>query len=94
VLRETLSQPQPQASAPRASQLRPKLHELALVHWQAPDQPPLEVVSGYLRQKWELEPEALQVMEESWFRDGGAWVKVTLQGADPVPVEVDPETTP
>ena len=95
VLRETLSPPEiPERPAARAAAPPPKLHELALVHWHALNPAPPEEVLGYLRQRWQLEPAALEVMEESWFREGGAWVRVTLPGADPAPVEADPESTP
>jgi hypothetical protein len=95
VLRETLSQPDsPVQPAGRTGALPPKLHELALVHWHALNQAPAEDVLQYLRQRWQLEPASLEVMEESWFRETGAWVRVTLPGADPAPVEADPESTP
>lgn len=95
VLRETLSQPDPpERPAARAAAPAPKLHELALVHWHALNQAPRQDVLDYLRQRWQLEPASLEAMEESWFREGGAWVRVTLPGADPAPVEADPESTP
>jgi hypothetical protein len=95
VLRETLSQPDtPERPAVRAAAPAPKLHELALVHWNVPSQAPRREVLRYLRQRWQLERARLEVMEESWFREGGAWVRVTLPGADPAPVEADPESTP
>jgi hypothetical protein len=71
-----------------------KLHELAVVHWQQTDHAPLEAVNRYLWEQWKLQPASLEVIHESWFRQGGPWVRVTLPGADPAPVEVDPETTP
>lgn len=95
VLRETLGQPESsQPNARRSGTPAPKLHELALVHWQEVDQPSAEEVMGYLRQRWQLEPARVEAMQESWFREGGAWTRVTLPGADPAPVEADPETTP
>ncbi|QVL54163.1 MAG: hypothetical protein KFB97_07700 [Cyanobium sp. M30B3] len=95
VLRETLGQADTQEDSGLGG--RPqgaKLHELALVHWQERKQAAPEQVLGYLRQRWQLEPANLEVMQESWFREGGAWVRLTLPGADPVPVEADPATTP
>ncbi|MFM9102032.1 MAG: hypothetical protein ACKOPS_12175 [Cyanobium sp.] len=94
VLRETLSQPDtPERPAARAAAPAPKLQALALVHWHALNQAPREDVLDYLRQRWQLEPSSLEAMGESWFREGGAWVRVTLPGADPAPVEADPEST-
>jgi len=86
VLRESLHQD--------AADLGGKLHELALVHWRVAEQAPADAVAAYLAQRWQLEPLQLEVMEESWFRDGGAWVRVTLPGADPAPPEADPDTNP
>lgn len=95
VLRETLGQPEPsQRNARKGGTPAPKLHELALVHWQEVDQPSADAVMGYLRQRWLLEPTRVEPMQESWFRQGGAWTRITLPGADPAPVEADPETTP
>ncbi len=104
VLRETLYQegtdlPQQadlpeQANQPDPTPASPKLHELALVHWQQEQQAPLEAVHSYLRSRWQLADVELEVIEESWFREGGAWVRLTLPGADPAPVEADPETSP
>ena len=68
-----------------------KLHELALVSWQQIHHPPLEAVQRYLADQWKLEPATLEPIEESWFRQGGAWVRVTLPGADPAPVADDPQ---
>jgi hypothetical protein len=107
VVRETLHQdgsqlaPTPTtARAPRSGSnvqqqpSRSKLHELAVVHWQQTDHAPLEAVNRYLLEQWKLQPAALEVMQESWFRQGGPWVRVTLPGADPAPVAIDPESTP
>jgi hypothetical protein len=83
-----------QANQPDPTPASPKLHELALVHWQQEQQAPLEAVHSYLRSRWQLADVELEVIEESWFREGGAWVRLTLPGADPAPVEADPETSP
>jgi len=95
VLRETLGLPElMERDGGDDEPPAPKLHELALVHWQEVDQPSTEEVMGYLRQRWLLEPARVEAMQESWFREGGAWTRVTLPGADPAPVATDPETTP
>jgi hypothetical protein len=102
VVRETLHQlsgHHPPKSARPAANLQAelsssKLHELAVVHWHQPDHAPLEDVNRFLLEQWQLQPVALEAMQESWFRQGGSWVRVTLPGADPAPVAVDPETTP
>jgi hypothetical protein len=82
------------AEQPDPTPASPKLHELALVHWQQQQQATPQALAHYLRQHWQLEGVELEVMEESWFREGGAWVRITLPGADPAPVEADPETSP
>jgi hypothetical protein len=88
VLRESGLEPLPEGPQP---QLACRIHELAVVHWQA-DHATLAEVTTYLKQQWELEADALEPMPEAWFREGGAWVRVTLPGADPAPAEADPET--
>ena len=86
VLRETLHRDSGLTGA--------KLHELALVHWRMADQAPPDAVTAYLLQRWQLKPAQFDVMQESWFREGGAWVRVTLPGADPAPPEADPLPSP
>ena len=73
-----------------------RLLELALVRWRVQEQPPRQAVLDYLEQRWQLPTSELdvQAMEESWFREGGAWLRVTLPGADPAPAAVDPASTP
>jgi hypothetical protein len=73
-----------------------RLLELALVRWRVQEQPPRQAVLDYLEQRWQLPASELdvQAMEESWFREGGAWLRVTLPGADPAPAAVDPASTP
>ncbi len=89
VLRDSGVELPPEGPPP---QLACKIHELAVVHWQA-DHATLAEVTTYLKQQWELEADALEPMPETWFREGGAWVRVTLPGADPAPAEADPETS-
>lgn len=86
VLRETTSESPEGAVATR-------VHELALVHWQAP-QTNEDDYRIYLQQQWQLNPEALVLEPESWFREGGAWARVTLPGADPAPAAAAPDSTP
>lgn len=101
VLRESIHDPGTSLSAkaarPAANQLNQadscKLHELAVVYWQQPEHAPLSDVKRYLMEQWKLEPASLEVVQESWFRQGGPWVRVTLPGADPAPLAVDPETS-
>ena len=52
---------------------------LALVHWQQTDPSPDDFVRHYLRQSWELDPEALilNVCSEPWFRNGGHQIRIT-----------------
>ncbi len=73
-----------------------RLLELALVHWRVQEQPPRQAALAYLEQHWQLPASDLAVeeMAESWFREGGAWLRVTLPGADPAPAAVDPASTP
>jgi hypothetical protein len=74
----------------------PRVVELALVHWRVQEQAPHQAVITYLRQRWQLGVSSLdvQAMQESWFREGGAWVRVSLPGADPAPAAVDPASMP
>jgi hypothetical protein len=62
---------------------------LALVHWQQPliD---LNACRRYLQEQWQLETVLLEPMEKSWFREGGAWVRVSPPGAGPAPAPVAP----
>jgi hypothetical protein len=88
LLRETLIEPEGESLSERL-----RLEELALVHWQAEtiDQ---EQASAYLRQVWHLEGATVSPESEAWFREGGAWLRITLPGAPPVPVPADPEPSP
>ncbi len=67
----------------------PAIAALALVQWQAAAID-LEAAVRYLEQHWQLEAAELQPMEESWFRDGGAWVRISPRGAGPAPAPVAP----
>lgn len=52
--------------------IRVRAHRFALVHWQAP-QTNLADYGNYLQQRWQLQPGDLALVEDPWFRDGGAW---------------------
>ena len=71
-----------------------RLHELAVVHWHESVHAPLDAVNLYLQERWDLHTSALELMEQSWFREGGLWVRVTLPGADPAPAEAQQQTMP
>ncbi len=67
----------------------PAIAALALVHWQAAEID-LSAAIRYLEQHWQLQAAELQPMAESWFRDGGAWVRISAPGAGPVPAPAAP----
>ncbi len=71
-----------------------RLHELAVVHWHETVHAPLDAVNLYLQERWDLHTSALELMDQSWFREGGLWVRVTLPGADPAPAEAQQQTMP
>ncbi|MFY8149216.1 MAG: hypothetical protein ACOVNL_08370 [Prochlorococcaceae cyanobacterium] len=52
--------------------VRVRALSFALVHWQAPQTTP-EAYAAYLCSQWELEPAELQLADEQWFRQGGAY---------------------
>lgn len=68
---------------------------LAVVHWQAP-QTNLEDYATYIRSHWLLEPRALELIDQPWFRGGGAWarLRLTRPAADPAPAPAAPDSTP
>ncbi|MCP9928740.1 hypothetical protein [Cyanobium sp. CH-040] len=76
-----------------------RLNELAVVHWQAP-QTNAEDYAAYVRQRWQLPAERLQVslelVEEPWFRDGGAYARLIVlpPPAGPAPAAAAPGSTP
>lgn len=55
-----------------AGVLRVRARRFAVVHWQAPQTNPPDYLT-YLQQRWNLQPTDLALVEEPWFRDGGAW---------------------
>jgi hypothetical protein len=70
-----------------------RLQELAVVHWQA-ETIDLHQVHAYLQQAWQLEGATVTAEPDGWFREGGAWARVSLSGADPVPAPAAPEASP
>lgn len=50
-----------------------RARRFAVVHWQGPQLRPQDY-RAYLQERWDLEPEQLQTVEDTpWFRQGGAW---------------------
>jgi hypothetical protein len=100
LLRETVSEAEIDPALPRTllEQVgeslfdRLRVHELAVVHWQA-EAIDLDQVGAYLEQVWQLQGATATPEPESWFREGGAWARVTLPGADPLPAPAAPETS-
>ena len=85
VLQETTSQDE-------QGQRTTQVHDLALVHWHAP-QASAEDYLAYLQSQWQLDPISLTLEEQAWFRDGGAWARIKLPGAGPVPPEGVPASS-
>lgn len=52
--------------------LRVRSEGFAVVHWRAAQTTP-ESYGSYLQERWQLQPESLELMAEPWFREGGAW---------------------
>ena len=52
--------------------IRVRARRFAVVHWQAPQTNAADYLT-YLQQRWNLQPTDLALVEEPWFRDGGAW---------------------
>lgn len=52
--------------------LRVEAQGFALVHWQAA-QTNAAAYIAYLRERWNLSPEAITLCDGPWFRDGGAY---------------------
>ena len=67
----------------------PAICTLALVHWQQTVLD-LNACRRYLQEQWQLETFLLEPMEQSWFREGGAWVRVSPPGAGPAPAPTAP----
>ena len=63
----------------RLATLQSSTLELALVHWQQDDPPAEPLVETYLQQSWQLRPSLISSANESWFRNGGFQLRITLQ---------------
>ena len=53
--------------------------ELALVHWQRDEPPEQSLLETYLQQSWQLKASLIAPVDESWFRNGGFQLRITLQ---------------
>ncbi len=91
VLRDTTCLPSEGMDAPRPII---RINELAVVHWQAP-QTNGDDYASYIRQSWQLEPHDLELIEEPWFREGGAWARLLLtrRAAAPAPAAGAPDSS-
>jgi hypothetical protein len=92
VLRDTTCLPTEEMAEPLALT---RINELAVVHWQAP-QTNLEDYATYIRRTWLLDPADLELIEEPWFREGGAWSRLLLtrRAGDRAPAPAAPGSTP
>ena len=83
VVQETLNEsvePDPEAGPlGRIATLQSSTAELALVHWQMDEPPAQTLIQTYLQQSWQLSPSLITPCTESWFRNGGFQVRITLQ---------------
>jgi len=55
-----------------AGVLRVRAQQFAVVHWQAP-QTNAEDYLAYLNERWDCAADGVNLAEQSWFRDGGAF---------------------
>ncbi len=83
VVQETLNEsvePDPEAGPlGRIATLQSSTAELALVHWQMDEPPAQTLIQTYLQQSWQLSPSLITPCTESWFRNGGFQLRITLQ---------------
>ena len=83
VVQETLNEsvePDPEAGPlGRIATLQSSTTELALVHWQMDEPPAQTLIQTYLQQSWQLSPSLITTCTESWFRNGGFQLRITLQ---------------
>lgn len=76
-------------SHPATSHPASGVASLAIVQWQAASLD-AEAAATYLARQWQLQPVLLEPMPESWFRNGGAWARVSLPATGPAPAEAAP----
>lgn len=62
----------------RIATLQSSTMELALVHWQRDEAPTQPMIQNYLQQCWQLKPSLITPSNESWFRNGGFQLQITL----------------
>ena len=83
VVEETLSEQVEvdQAAGPlgRIATLQSSTAELALVHWQQVEPPAEELIETYLQHNWQLKDPLITPKQDSWFRNGGFQLRVSLQ---------------
>ena len=83
VVQETLNEsvePDPEAGPlGRIATLQSSTAELALVHWQMDEPPAQTLIQTYLQQSWQLTPSLISPGNESWFRNGGFQLRITLR---------------
>ncbi|MEX0588684.1 MAG: hypothetical protein WD136_05455 [Cyanobium sp.] len=54
--------------------VRVRAMAFAVVHWQAPQTNPSDYLT-YLLDRWQLQPDGVQLEAEAWFREGGAYAR-------------------
>jgi hypothetical protein len=93
VLRETTCLPSEESEAQEPHRPITRINALAVVHWQAP-QTNREDYARYLSRHWLLDPERLQLSEQPWFREGGAWahLPITAPAGGPAPAPAVPDS--
>lgn len=95
VLRDTTCLPSEQSEEQESHRPITRINALAVVHWQAP-QTNFEDYAKYISRHWRLDPERLRVSDQPWFREGGAWARLSITGpaGGPVPTPTVPGSTP
>jgi hypothetical protein len=95
VLRETTCLPSEESQEQEPHRPITRINALAVVHWQSP-QTNFDDYANYISRHWLLDPERLRVSDQPWFREGGAWARLSITGpiGGPVPTPVVPDSTP
>ena len=63
----------------RIATLRSSTAELALVHWQQVEPPAQSLIETYLQRNWQLKPFLITAKQDSWFRNGGFQLRISLK---------------